>query len=169
MKISLIVAVSQNNVIGKDGKIPWFVRGEQKRFKELTSGHPVIMGRKTHESIGMELPGRLNVVITSNPNFPAYGKSVVVHSLQQALELEQVKQADEVFVIGGQQVFDEAMPLADRIYLTKVETVVAHGDKFFDFDAKGWKLVASEHYPKDEVPDRPFDFNIYTYDRQPQQ
>jgi dihydrofolate reductase len=167
MTLSLILAVSENDVIGKDGKIPWFVRGEQKRFKELTLNHPIIMGRKTHESIGTELPMRTNIVITSNPNYRPYGQSVRVGSLDEALQLPQVKKADEVFVIGGQQVFDEAMPLANRLYLTRVQTVIDGGDKFFVFDPSEWKLVSSEHYEKDAVPDRPFDFDISIYDRLP--
>jgi dihydrofolate reductase len=165
MKISLIAAVSQNNVIGKDGKIPWFVRGEQKRFKELTMGHPIIMGRKTHESTGRTLPGRFNVVISSNPDYKPFEGSVVVTSLQAALALPQVKAADEVFVIGGQQVFDEAMPLADRLYLTKVSTTVEGGDRFFQYNPADWKLIASELHKKNEVPDRPFDFEICLYER----
>nr|AIA19262.1 Dihydrofolate reductase [uncultured bacterium]AIA19306.1 Dihydrofolate reductase [uncultured bacterium] len=164
MKVSLIVAASQNNVIGKDGKIPWFVRGEQKRFKELTMGHPIIMGRKTHESTGRTLPGRLNVVISSNPNFKPFEGSVLVSSLQAALDLSEVKSAEEVFIIGGQQVFTEAMPLADRLYLTKIHTTV-DGDKFFEYDPNDWRLVSSEFHKRDEVPDRPFDFEICLYER----
>jgi dihydrofolate reductase len=164
MKISLIVAVSENNVIGKDGKIPWFVRGEQKRFKELTMGHPIIMGRKTHESTGKTLPGRLNVVISRNPHYQAYPGSVVVKSLPEALELLEVKSADEVFIIGGQQIFEEVMPRADRLYLTKVHTAV-EGDRFFAYQPAGWELVSSEYHKKDEVPDRPFDFEINIYER----
>lgn len=163
--ISLIVAVSDNNVIGKDGKIPWFVRGEQARFKEITMGQPIIMGRKTHESTGKTLPGRLNVVISSDPNYRPFDGSVAVTSLQEALNLPEVKAADEVFVIGGQRVFEEAMPLAGRLYLTKVHTVV-EGDRFFEFDQDQWKLIKSEYHKRDEVPDRPFDFEIGVYERQ---
>jgi dihydrofolate reductase len=162
--LSLIVAVSQNNVIGKDGKIPWFVRGEQARFKDLTMGHPIIMGRKTHESTGRTLPGRLNVVISSNPNFRPFEGSLIVGSLEQALNLPEVKSAREVFIIGGQQVFTEAMPLADRLYLTKVHADV-NGDRFFEYEPADWKLISSEYHKKDEVPDRPFDFEIGIYER----
>lgn len=165
MKLSLIVAVSQNNVIGRKGQIPWFVRGEQKRLKELTMGHPIIMGRKTHESIGRTLPGRLNVVISSNPAYQPAKGSVVVGSLSEALSLKTVKSADEVFVFGGQQVFDEAMPLADRLYLTKVHTVIKDGDKFFNYDPRQWRRLSSEFHKKNEVPDRPFDFEINVYER----
>jgi dihydrofolate reductase len=165
MKISLIVAVSENNVIGKDGKIPWFVRGEQRRFKELTMGHPIVMGRKTHESTGRTLPGRLNVVISSNPSYKPHEGSLLVGSLDEALNLQEVKAADEVFIIGGQQVFDQVMPRADKLYLTKVKTVVKDGDKFFHYDPKDWEQVSSEFHKKDEVPDRPFDFEIGIYQR----
>lgn len=165
MQISLVVATSQNNVIGKNGQIPWFVRGEQKRIKELTMGHPLIMGRKTHESIGRTLPGRLNVVISSNPSYKAAEGSVVVASLKEALALPDVAHSSEVFIFGGQRVFEEAMPLADRIYLTKVHTLIEGGDKFFNFDLADWRLVSSEYYKKDEVPDRPFDFEFCLYER----
>lgn len=165
MRISLIVAASQNDVIGKDGKIPWYVRGEQKRFKELTMGHPIIMGRKTHESIGTTLPGRSNIVITSNRAYRPADGSIAVPSLAAALSTAAREGADEVFVIGGQQVFDEAIPQADRIYLTRVMTDIEDGQKFFHFNPEGWKLISSEHYEKDAVPDRPFDFDIQLYER----
>lgn len=165
MKLSLIVATDKIGTIGKAGGIPWFVRGEQKRIKELTMGQPLIMGRKTHESIGRRLPGRLNVVISSNPSYKASEGAVVVGSLQEALALPAVAGADEAFIFGGQRVFEEAMPQADRLYLTKVDTVVEGGDRFFKYDPKQWRQVSSEHYKKDEVPDRPFDFEIGVYER----
>jgi dihydrofolate reductase len=162
--LSLIVATSKNGVIGKDGKIPWFVRGEQKRFKELTMGSPIIMGRNTHESIGKSLPGRLNVVISSNPDYQAIEGAVVVNSLDAALALKEVAEADEVFAIGGERVFKDAMPKAQRMYLTEVKTDV-EGDRYFRYDPKQWYQVSSEHYEKDAVPDRPFDFEIKVLER----
>lgn len=171
MKLSLVVATSDNNVIGKDGKIPWFVRGEQKRFKEITMGHPIIMGRKTFETPKtlkdrpMLLPGRLNIVITRQTDYKVPEGGVVVHSLKEALDLPEVKNDAEAFVIGGEEVLKEALPLADRIYLTKVHTTIKDGDRFFDYDPAQWRQVSSEHYRKDEVPDRPFDFEICVLER----
>lgn len=170
MILSLILAVSDNGVIGKDGKIPWFVRGEQKRFKEITMGHPIIMGRKTFETPKtlkdrpMLLPGRLNVVITRQSDYSIPEGGVVVHSLQEALDLDEVKKADEAFVIGGEEVLKEALPIADRMYLTKVHTSVK-GDRFFSYDPSEWRQISSEYYKKDEVPDRPFDFEICLLER----
>lgn len=159
MTLSLIVAVSDNGVIGANGQIPWFVRGEQKRFKEITMGHPIIMGRKTHESTGRTLPGRLNVVVSANPDYKVHEGSVLVHSLDEALDLAEVKNADEAFVIGGARLFAEAMPKADKIYLTKVHTSV-EGDTFFRYDPDDWRQISSEYHKRNEVPDRPFDFEI---------
>jgi len=166
----LILAVSDNGVIGKDGKIPWFVRGEQKRFKEITMGHPIIMGRKTfetpktYESKSQLLPGRLNVVITRQKDYTVPRGGVVVHSLPEAMSLPRVKEAEEAFVIGGEEVLKEALPLADRIYLTRVHASV-EGDRFFNFDESEWRQVSCEYHKKDEVPDRPFDFEICTLER----
>lgn len=164
--LSLIVAASDNDVIAKDGKIPWFVRGEQLIFKRLTMGHPIIMGRKTFETPKtikgqpMLLPGRLNIVVTRQKDYQIPEGGVVVHSLNEALSLPAVKEADEAFVIGGEELLKEALPVADRIYLTRVHVSIPEGDKFFRFDSEGWRLVSSELYKKNEVPDRPYDFEL---------
>ncbi|MDB5161037.1 MAG: dihydrofolate reductase [Candidatus Saccharibacteria bacterium] len=164
MILSFIVAISDNGVIGKDGKIPWYVRGEQARFKEITMGKPIIMGRKTHESIGKTLPGRLNVVISTNADYKVAEGSVLVHSLDEALNLPDVANAEEMLIIGGSRLIEEAMPRADRLYLTLVHTHV-DGDTFFKYDPSEWKLISSELHKKDEVPDRPFDFEIRLLER----
>ncbi|HET7529188.1 MAG TPA: dihydrofolate reductase, partial [Candidatus Saccharimonadales bacterium] len=164
MGVSLIVAVSDNDVIGRKGVVPWFVRGDQAIFKRITFGKPVIMGRvtyeapKTYKAKPRLLPGRLNVIVSRNPSYQVPEGGVVASSLKDALDLPAVKESPEVFVIGGEQLLNEALPLAGKVYLTRVHTVVADGDKFFKFDPGGWKLVHSEFYKKDEVPDRPFDF-----------
>src|SRR5665213_2304986 len=166
MKLSLIVAASDNDVIAKDGKIPWFVRGEQLIFKEVTMGHPILMGRKTYEtrktlkSKPMLLPGRLNVVITRQQDYEVPEGGVVVHSLEEALALPEVASADEAFVIGGGEIFDQALPIANKIYFTRVHTAIADGDKFFRFNQAEWKMSSSEHYKKNGVPDRPYDFEF---------
>lgn len=128
MKISIIAALAgKKRVIGSSNKIPWYIQGELKRFKEITIGHPIIMGRKTHESIGKALPGRTNIVITHDPNYLAEG-CVVVHGLEEALR--QAQGDDECFVIGGGQIYKEALPLADKLYLTYIDKEIS-GDVYF--------------------------------------
>jgi dihydrofolate reductase len=172
MSISLIVAASDNDVIAKDGKIPWFVRGDQAIFKRVTTGHPIIMGRKTYEtpktykSKPRLLPDRLNVIVTHQQDYEVPEGGVVVHSLDEAFDLPEVKKADEVFIIGGGEIFNQAFPLANKIYFTRVHTVIADGDKFFQFDPKDWKMLSSDMYKKNEVPDRPYDFEFQEWVRQ---
>ena len=128
MKISIIAAVAANRVIGRQGKIPWKIPGEQKLFKKITFGHAVIMGRITYESIGRPLPGRLNIIVTRNRNYLAAGCSVV-HDLPGALN-SCPQDEDEAFICGGGQLYHEALPLADRIYLTVISREIP-GDTFF--------------------------------------
>src|SRR3990167_10858678 len=138
-KVSIIVAVAgEKRVIGKKGSLPWYIPQELKRFKEITMGHPIIMGRKTHESIGRVLPGRTNIIITREPNYQAEG-CIVVHSLEEALR--QV-QDEEVFVIGGGEIYKQALPLADKLYLTYIDKEI-EGDTFFP-DYSDFKRVISE-------------------------
>ncbi len=143
MMVSLIVAVSQNGVIGNKGKLPWHLPADLKRFKQLTTGHPIIMGRKTFESIGKPLPGRTNIVITHQKNFQACG-AMVAHSLEEALRL--CEKENEVFVIGGAEIFEEALPLANRIYLTLIHQDF-EGDTRFDFNHSAWKEISREGQP----------------------
>jgi dihydrofolate reductase len=154
MTISLIVAVSQNGVIGKEGGLPWYLPAELARFKQITIGHPIIMGRKTHESIGRALPGRQNIVITRNQDFKAEGCEVV-SSLDEALKA--AGQVDEVFVIGGASIYEIALPKADKVYLTKVATDI-DGDKYFSFNNSGWKLISSDKYSADDKNKFDFEF-----------
>lgn len=119
--ISIIVAMSKNGVIGKDNKIPWHLSEDLKRFKQITMGHPIVMGRKTYLSIGKPLPGRKNIVITRNPDFSVHGVHDVhiVHSLDEAIKGHKLD--EEIFVIGGAEIYKLALPRADKIYLTKLE------------------------------------------------
>lgn len=128
MITSIIAAMSLNRVIGKNNQIPWHIPGEQQRFKQITWGHAIIMGRKTHESIGRPLPGRTNIVITRQKNYIAPG-CIVVHSLEAALQSCPPNET-ESFIIGGEQIFRLALPLAHRIYLTIVQKEI-EGDAFF--------------------------------------
>lgn len=145
MTVSAIVALSENDVIGREGGLPWRLPAEMARFKQITMGHPIIMGRKTHESIGRALPGRQNIIISHNPNFKAEG-CTVVGSIEEALSA--AADSKEIFVVGGSQIYDQFMPKLDKIYLTRVKATVA-GDKKFHFNDSGWRQIASQRYPAD--------------------
>lgn len=150
MKLSLIVAMSRNGVIGIDNQLPWHLPEDLKYFKSVTMGKPIIMGRKTYDSIGRPLPGRTNIVITRDPSWQAEGVSVA-QTLEAALSLGQVAcnaaGADEIMVIGGEQIYRMTLPTADRLYLTQVDAEV-EGDAFFpDIDLDQWQQV-SERAPE---------------------
>lgn len=141
--ISIIVAVAgEKRVIGKKGSLPWYIQEELKRFKEITMGHPIIMGRKTHESIGRVLSGRTNIVVTHEPNYQAEGCEVA-HNLEEALRLAKDAHGDdEVFIIGGGQIYQEAIKFADKLYLTYIDEEI-EGDVFFP-DYSQFKKIVSE-------------------------
>lgn len=161
MKISIIAAMGENRAIGLAGKIPWHLPADFKRFKELTLGHPVVMGNKTFESIGKPLPGRTNIVLAKDPEYVAEG-CAVVHSLDDAFALAG-KEDKEVFVIGGGSVYALAMSMADIIYLTKVQGIF-EGDVFFpEIDESEWRLVSSESHLKDEK--NAYDYTFCVYER----
>jgi len=142
--ISLIVAASQNGVIGKNGALPWRIREDMVRFKRLTMGHPCIMGRKTWDSIPKKpLPGRTNIVVTRNNAFEAEGARVA-NSFDAALEIAAEENPSEIMIIGGEGVYAEALPLAGRIYFTEVAGNF-EGDAFFpQVNANEWQQVSSE-------------------------
>ncbi len=129
-KISLIAAISENRVIGKDNQLPWHISEDLQRFKILTKGHPVVMGRKTYESIGRLLPNRTNIIITRDESYQVTGAQVV-HSFENAVGTAQSSPgSDEVFVIGGGQIFEQAIKIANTLYLTVVQTTI-QGDAYF--------------------------------------
>ncbi len=140
MEIIIIVAMATNRVIGKDQTMPWHIPGEQQRFKKTTWGHPLIMGRKTYESIGRPLPGRRNIVISRNENFVAAGCETV-SDLTAALEL--CADAEKVFIIGGEQIFKQALPLTETIILTTIFREVK-GDTFFPAFEQNFVKVSRE-------------------------
>lgn len=142
-KVSIIVAVAgKRRVIGKKGGMPWYIPEELKRFKEITMGHPIIMGRKTHESIGKALGGRINIIITRDPKYQAEG-CIVVHDLNEALKQSKGKPGGkEIFVIGGGEIYKQALPLTDKLYLTYVDKEM-EGDVFFS-DYSEFKKIVSE-------------------------
>lgn len=135
MKINLIAAVSENKVIGRNNALPWYISADLKRFRKLTTGHPIIMGRKTYESIGKPLPNRTNIVITKDQEYQADGV-VVAHSLEEALKTASKSEgSDEIFIIGGGQIFKEAIQFADKLYLTVIRKQF-EGDIYFpDYSA----------------------------------
>jgi dihydrofolate reductase len=164
MRISMIAAVATNGAIGRNNDLPWHLSSDLKRFKALTTGHHFIMGRKTWESIGSKpLPNRTNVVVTRDASFAGDG-AVVVHSLEEALELAARANDDEPFIGGGQVIFEQAIHNADRMYITRVHADV-EGDTFFpEFDdVSEWRLVDAEHFDADAKNDYPYSF--LTYDR----
>lgn len=148
MHISLIAAMASNRVIGRGAEIPWRIPGEQKRFKELTTGHHLIFGRKTYESIGKPLPKRVNIVITRKVGYRAPG-CIVVGSLDDALA--QCLGADEVFVGGGAEIYREALPLASTIHLTTIEAEYEGDVLFPEFSLDEFEEVSAERV-EGEVP-----------------
>jgi dihydrofolate reductase len=150
MIISLIVAASNNHAIGKDNDLLWRLPNDMKFFKQTTWAMPVIMGRKTFESLkGKPLNGRLNIVISRQANFNAAG-ALVVDSLQKAIDIAEENDYKEVFIIGGGEIYKTAFSMANRIYLTRVETEI-DGDTFFPpIDENVWKLTMNEAFPIDD-------------------
>jgi len=135
--ISIIVAVGKNREIGSKNGLLWKIPGELKRFRQITEGHPIIMGRKTYESIGRPLPKRTNIVITRNENFKPDGV-VIVKSLEEAIAKAKEIDSSEIFIIGGGQIYNQALPLAEKLYLTVVDADFPQADTYFpdysDFD-----------------------------------
>ena len=137
--ISMIVARSRNHVIGRDNQMPWKISADLQFFKRVTMGYPVIMGRKTWESIGRPLPGRRNIVVSRNQDYEPKGAELA-SSLDEALS--QLNESQRVFVIGGEQLFKQAFAKADRLYITEIEMDVEGGDTFFEVpDPSEWKEV----------------------------
>ena len=145
--ITLVVAMADNGIIGKDGDLPWHLPDDLKHFKAVTLGKPVIMGRRTWAEVGRPLPGRRNIVISRQADFEASGADVV-NSLQAALDL--VADQDEVMVIGGGQIYREALPLADQIWRTRVHADVAGDTRFPDTDWDVWSVAEASSHAADE-------------------
>ncbi len=156
-RLSLIVAMARNRVIGADGKLPWHLATDLKRFRALTMGHHIIMGRKTYESIGRPLPGRVMIVVTGNPAYEA-PQCVIAASLEQALECAQ--EDSEAFVVGGAQLYALALPVAQRIYLTEIDAEVAGDTLFPDFDRSSWDESERIHHPRGDRDDYAHDFVV---------
>jgi dihydrofolate reductase len=161
MRVSLIAALSTNNVIGRGNGLPWRQSTDLKRLKTLTMGHHYIQGRKTYDTVGRPLPGRVNVVITRQTDFAPEG-IVVVHTLEDALRVAEEAGDPEPFIAGGAQIFEQALHRADRMYLTRIHAEV-EGDTFFpEFDdVSEWQLIDAEHHEADDRNDHPYSFLTY--------
>ncbi|GAA1372713.1 dihydrofolate reductase [Peribacillus frigoritolerans] len=156
--ISLIVAMDQNRVIGKNNKLPWHLPADLQYFKKVTMGHPIVMGRKTFESIGRVLPGRENVIVTRNQEFKAEG-CVVLHDIAQ-IKMFADNHEEEVFVIGGAEIFKEILPFTDRLYITEIHETF-EGDTFFpEIDENEWDEISSNPGNIDEKNRFAHDFII---------
>jgi dihydrofolate reductase len=158
MRISLIVAMSENRVIGRQGQLPWRLSADLRRFKRLTMGHHIVMGRKTFESIGCLLPGRTSVVVTRQPDYAAEG-AVVASDLKEALA--RCRDDDEVFIIGGAEIYRLALPHVHRIYLTRVHACIEGDTHFPGFSRDQWQQLETQHYPADEKNQYEHSFEIY--------
>ena len=170
MKLSLIVAVADNGVIGQEGRLPWRLPEDLKYFKRVTLGKPIIMGRKTWESIGRPLPGRTNIVISRQPGYQAEGARVVA-TLPEALDLArsvaEKDGADELMVIGGEAIYRLALPLADRLYVTEVHAEVPGDARFPPWDRSEWLEIRRERAP--ERPAGEHECCFVLYERRPPQ
>ncbi len=157
-RVSVIAALAKNRVIGIENRLPWRLPEDLAHFKALTLGHPILMGRKTFESLGRPLPGRTNIVITRNPDYRPEG-CLVADSIAGAIALCQ--DADEVFFIGGADLYAQAIPLADRLYLTEVE-IEAQGDAWFpDYDRSAYREISRESHTGGKGDALAFDFVVY--------
>lgn len=159
MMLSLIVAMSENRVIGRRNDLPWHLSSDLRRFKRLTMGHHILMGRKTFESIGQLLPGRTTIVMTRQADYDLPG-GLVAHDLAQAVRL--ADQDEEVFVIGGGEVFRETLAMADHLYVTRVHAEI-EGDVFFpDVDWNEWNVTERQRFEADERNDYDSTFCVYS-------
>ncbi|MBP7821577.1 MAG: dihydrofolate reductase [Saprospiraceae bacterium] len=159
MTVTAIVAVAKNNVIGHHNQIPWYLPADLKYFKKITSGHHVIMGRKSYQSIGRPLPNRTNVVISRDPFFVSSG-CLVVRDVEEALDLCYENEESEAFIIGGGEIYKQTLPYWDKVYLTEVDVEVK-GDTYFPELSDEWLLESAEHHLPDEKNEYAYTFKLY--------
>lgn len=159
LKINLIVAAAENNAIGKDNKMPWHLPNDFKYFKKNTLEHSVVMGRKTFESIGKPLPERRNIILTRDMNYSSEEEVDIANSMQEIINY--CRDEREIFIIGGAEVYKQALPIADKILLTRIHTSI-DGDAFFpELLEYQWKLVSAEKHHKDEKHAFDYTFEVY--------
>jgi len=161
--LSIIVAAAENGVIGRDGDLPWRLSADLKRFKRITMGHPIVMGRKTWESIGKPLPGRTSVVGTRQNDFTTqYEEGKIAHTLEDAIEVSMdLPGGEDVFVIGGAQLYEAALPLANNLYFTHVEAEVEGDAVLPEINWHRWRCFEEQSFPADEKNDHPHRFALY--------
>jgi dihydrofolate reductase len=158
--LSHIVAASENNIIGVKNGLPWKLSADFKYFKNKTWAMPVIMGRNTFESMKKDLPGRINIVVTSKKDWNAEN-AFVVHSIKQGIAKAKESDAKEIFIIGGGEIFKETLGMVDRIYLTRVHATL-NGDTYYpELSKSDWKLVSAESHPADEKNNYPYTFEVW--------
>ena len=157
--LTIIAAASENNALGKDNNLVWHLPNDFKRFKALTSGHYIVMGRKTFESFPKPLPNRTHVIITRQNDYQVPEGCLVVNSLSKAIEV--CPENEEVFIIGGGQIYKQSIDIADKIELTRVHTTVEADAYFPEIDEDIWEIIQSEYHPKDEK--HQFDFTYLTF------
>lgn len=160
--ISHLVAAATNNAIGKDGGLIWHLPNDMKYFKNLTWGMVVVMGRKTYESMNRPLPGRLNIVVTTNPEWKAEGVRVC-HTPEEAIELARAESFKEIFIIGGGEIYKHTLPLTDRIYMTRVHAEPEGDAHYPEIDSKAFSLSSSTDFSKDEK--HAWDYTFEVWDR----
>ena len=163
-RISLIAAMARNRAIGIDNRLPWRLPADLKRFKALTKGHTLVMGRRTFESLNGPLPWRTTIVVTRREDYAPEGV-LVAHSLEEALERARKEEAEEIFIAGGEEIFRQGFLLGDRLQLTYIDQDFP-GDTFFpEFDSSAWRLVEREdHAATEEIP---FAYSFLVYDKLP--
>ncbi|MDR4888608.1 dihydrofolate reductase [Fredinandcohnia sp. QZ13] len=162
--ISLLLAMDKNQLIGKDNDLPWRLPADLAYFKRVTMGHPIIMGRKTYDSIGRPLPGRENIIVTRDTSYKAEGCKVI-HSIDEIVKMSEETE-QELFVIGGAEIFKEILPYSDRLYITEIDEEF-EGDTYFPaFDKAEWQVISKEKGIKDEK--NPYEYTFLVYEKIPQ-
>jgi dihydrofolate reductase len=162
--VSIIVAVASNGVIGHSGEMPWRLSTDLKRFKSLTMGKPIIMGRRTYETIGRALPGRTNIVMTRDDAFHAEGVTRagdMREALRLARQVAHSERADEIFIIGGGEIYDHALPYVDRLHVTHVEAMPEGDTHFPDIDAEDWECLEEVSIPVGPSDSEPTRYAVY--------
>ncbi|ODN68308.1 type 3 dihydrofolate reductase [Methylophaga muralis] len=158
MKTAFVVAMDEQGLIGRDNDLPWRLSADLQYFRRITMGKPILMGRKTHESIGRALPGRQNIVVSSLVDYQAEACDVA-NSIEDALKL--AANADEIMVIGGSSLFEQMFDIVDKLYLTRVHAEL-EGDTWFpEWDQTQWQLISQESHPADEKNDYAYSFEVY--------
>jgi dihydrofolate reductase len=163
MIISIIVATSKNNAIGINNQLPWHLPADLKYFKQLTTGHVIVMGSNTFLSIGKPLPNRTTIVITSqqNPEWMMDG-IIVVHSVNEAIEKAKALNENECFIIGGAKIYKQTMGIADKIYKTEIDITIENADAYFPIlESEKWKLISTENFDADEKNKMNYSFQVF--------